>query len=214
MMRTLALLVRRPDLTRYAFRNHYEDTHVRLAEPLLDEAIHYVRNHVQAVTSGAAGDFDVLSEFGYPSVRELDRLTSRLAMEAGRAIAEDERRFMDKPRNRFFELTPRAAGRSGRMPDEVRAKFAVLARRQPDVGREDFLARFDATFARLASEGTAILTFETAPLGAPVPCDAVAFVWPGARASGFAKLVVAGGDVTVVRVDERVSRRAREWGEA
>ncbi len=214
MMRTLALLVRRPDLTRYAFRNHYEDTHVALAAPLLDEAIHYVRNHVQAVSSGPPVAFDVLSEFGYPSVRELGRLTSRLALSEGLAIAEDERRFMDKPRNAFFELIPRAIGRSGRMPDRPQAKFAVLLRRLAEVGRDDLLASFDSTLVRLASEGTAILPFETGPLAGPAPFEAVGFIWPGPRSSGLTKLVIPGGEVTVVRVDERVTRRAREWGEA
>ena len=213
MMRTLALLVRRPDLTRYAFRNHYEDTHVKLAEPLLDEATHYVRNHVQSVVVGTSVAFDVLSEFGYPSAVELGRLTQRLASAEGAAIQQDELRFMDKPRNRFFELIPRAAGRADRPAGRGRSKFALLAVRHEAVAREALLAELDPVLDRVAAEGATVHAFETGPLGGPVPVDVVAFVWPGDRSAGWTKLALQGGALTIVRVDERVTRRAPEWDE-
>lgn len=214
MMRTLALLVRRPDLTRYAFRNHYEDTHVKLAGPLLDEATHYVRNHVQSVVVGGSVPFDALSEFGYPSAVELERLTRRLASPEGAAIQQDELRFMDKASNRFFALLPRTVGRAGRPDVRGRSKFALLAVRRDGVPREELLAELDATLERVAREGATVHAFETGPLGGPVPVDAVAFVWPGARSAGWTKIALRGGEPTIVRVDERVTRRAPTWEEA
>ena len=55
MIKTLACLVRRPDLSREAFREHYEDTHVPLALGVFCDWQRYARNHVVDQVAGAAG---------------------------------------------------------------------------------------------------------------------------------------------------------------
>ena len=45
MIKTIALIARRSDLTQDAFKHHYESEHVRLAVPMLPALRKYVRNH-------------------------------------------------------------------------------------------------------------------------------------------------------------------------
>ena len=93
MIRTLALIRRRPDLDREAFRDHYERRHVPLALPLLEGLVQYARHHVERELFGEAG-CDVLTAFAYRDREAIDRTVAKLAGEAGAAVREDEMRFI------------------------------------------------------------------------------------------------------------------------
>ena len=64
MIRVLAFMVRRPDLTRDQFRDHYERTHVPTALPILAGTTHYVRHHIREELFGRP-NFDCMSAFEY-----------------------------------------------------------------------------------------------------------------------------------------------------
>ena len=114
MIKTLALLKRRPDLDRATFRDHYETTHAPLALPLMTGLVRYVRYHVEEDLRGEIG-FDVLSAFWYRDAAAIEQTTERIGGEEGKAIHADELEFMDKPGNVFFPVSERTlcAGEEG-----------------------------------------------------------------------------------------------------
>ncbi len=132
MIRTLALIKRRADLTRDAFREHYEEIHVPLARPLLGGLTRYVRHHVVAEPLGAFGH-DVLTAFEYRDADAAHAVLQTLESEAGRAVREDELTFMEKRQNTFFAVSER------RLVDgeEGSEHLFVLVRRPPEVNRFD-----------------------------------------------------------------------------
>jgi len=134
VIKTLALIKRRPGSDRDAFREHYETVHAPLALPLLDGIQRYVRYHV---CSNRVGDFqfDVLSAFWYRDRAATDEVFSRLASAEGEAILADELTFMDKPANRFFAVSER----SWRPGEEGDDPLFVL------VARPAGMSRFDAS---------------------------------------------------------------------
>ena len=132
MITVLALIKRLPALDRSAFRDHYENRHVAVAAPLLRHLVRYARHHVEEELHGPV-DFDVVTSFGYPDKPALDGMFATLASDAALPILEDERRFMDKPANRFFETSERIwqAGEEG-----DRSIF-VFVGRPPDMSRTE-----------------------------------------------------------------------------
>jgi hypothetical protein len=106
-MKTLALIVRRPDLTRDEFRDHYEDVHAPLAvRTLLEGTTRYVRNHLREELFGRP-TFDVVSAFWYRDAAAAVGVMRRTETPAGDAIRRDELTFMDKLANTFFAVTER-----------------------------------------------------------------------------------------------------------
>ena len=111
MIKTIALLKRRPGMTVAEFREHYETHHRRIGEKYLSGiASRYVRRYLTPAP-GRGGDddadaaFDVVMEIWYPD-RAAQQAASQVlaATEAQREIIEDEERLFDRPRNRFFLL--------------------------------------------------------------------------------------------------------------
>jgi uncharacterized protein (TIGR02118 family) len=102
-MKTLALIVRKPGISRAAFRTHYEEVHAPLALPLMSGLMRYVRHHVREELHGAAG-FDVVTAFTYRDEAALRGVITRLAAPTGDALLRDELSFMHKPQNRFFAV--------------------------------------------------------------------------------------------------------------
>jgi uncharacterized protein (TIGR02118 family) len=142
VIKTLAFLVRRPDLSRAVFARHYEEKHVPLALPQLGGLVRYVRNHLGEREEDAER-FDALTEFWYASAAEALAVAAVMRGDAGAAIRADELEFMDKPRNRSFaveERVLRPAARAGAgAPRAVaialfepgaRCDFAALAERE------------------------------------------------------------------------------------
>ena len=106
MIRTLSLIKRRPDITRDAFREHYETVHAPLALPYMDGLVRYVRYHLEAEFHGTIG-FDVISAFWYRDAESTAKLMTILASDEGKPILDDELTFMDKPANVFFPVSER-----------------------------------------------------------------------------------------------------------
>jgi uncharacterized protein (TIGR02118 family) len=128
VIKTLALLARRPDLTREAFRKHYENRHVALALPHVPQLRRYVRNHVLEVPWGPEPPFDCLTEFWYPDRAALEQVLAHLQSPAAAELLEDELRFMDKARNAFFAATEREPQASVGAAGAPVYKLAVLVR--------------------------------------------------------------------------------------
>ncbi len=138
MIKVLALIKRLPTIERRAFREHYEDRHVAVAKPLLRYLVRYARHHVEEELHGRV-DFDVVTSFGYPDKPALDGMFGVLASEAAAPILEDERRFMDKPANRFFEVSERIVGAApAEEPDD---SIFLFAARPPAETRAEFSRR-------------------------------------------------------------------------
>lgn len=165
MIRVLALLVRRPDLSREAFRDHYERTHAPLALPLLGDGVrHYLRNHVVPGLDAERCPFDVLSEFGYADGPAMKGVFARLtAPDAeAEAVRADELRFLDKPRNTFFRIERVGAAADGAADAPQpglgpRTALISRARAPADTGAT-VAAHVDAARG-LAAFATAVRTF-------------------------------------------------------
>jgi hypothetical protein len=136
MIKVLALIKRLPTVERKAFRDHYENQHVRVATPLLRHLVRYARHHVEEELFGDV-DFDVVTSFGYPDKGALDAMFATLASDAAGPILEDERRFMDKPSNRFFEVSERV-WTPGEEEDE---SIFVFVARPPEETRTELSRR-------------------------------------------------------------------------
>lgn len=111
MIKTLSLIKRLPTLSREAFREHYETCHAPLALPHLTGLLRYVRYHVEEVVLGEVPEdvsFDVISAFWYRDAAATAEVFEMLSSETGKAILEDEKKFMDKPANRFFPVSERS----------------------------------------------------------------------------------------------------------
>src|SRR5262245_58223054 len=131
-MKTLALIVRRPDLSRGEFRDHYEDIHAPLAvRTLLEGTTRYVRNHVREELFGSPV-FDVVTAFWYRDAAAAVEIVRRIDMPVGEAIRRDELTFMNKPANTFFAVTEHAV----RGEESRAAELAAIALVRRPAGEE------------------------------------------------------------------------------
>lgn len=141
-MKTLALIVRRPDHTREAFRAHYEEIHAPLAmETVMEGTSRYVRYHVAQEIFGEPG-FDVMTAFQYPSAEAAAALMERLGTDQGARILADEATFMDRAKNGFFVVEEhRVHGAEDR---EAGLCAAVLVRAPEGEESATFVKRYEA----------------------------------------------------------------------
>ena len=173
MLKVLALIKRLPTIDRKSFRDHYENTHVGVAKPLLRHLVRYARHHIEADLYGDV-DFDVVTSFGYPDKAALDAMLATLASDAALPILEDERRFMDKPSNRFFEVSERVWKQGD---EEDRSIFVFVARPQ-DMTRTECSRRlvrddWPALLESIAGLRFAIVRDAFAMAERPVPFDGI-----------------------------------------
>jgi uncharacterized protein (TIGR02118 family) len=175
MIRALALLARRGDITRDAFREHYETVHAPLALPHLTGLQHYVRNHIALVLDPEEPGFDVLSQFGYADAEAIGSVAKMLATsEAGEAIRRDELSFMDTQKNVFFAVHRRAR-RVAETHDAVKVALLVEA---PAISDAFFDAHLRDSVRPLADSALGFDHFEArGGIGATPPFHATTFLW-------------------------------------
>jgi len=141
-MKTLALIKRRSDTTRDAFRDHYEQVHAPLAiDTLLEGVARYVRYHLREEIFGEPG-FDVVTGFWYRGVEAALDVQRRLTGPEGERILQDELTFMDKPANTFFPVTEHPV--AGKQDPEAGLRAIAMARAPAGVGVAEFVGRYEA----------------------------------------------------------------------
>ena len=185
MLNVLALIKKRPDIDRRAFREHYEERHVPVAKPLLAHLVRYARHHIDEDLWGRV-DFDVVTAFGYRDQQAVNDMFATLSSEAGQAVHEDERHFMDKGANRFFEVSERPwqASEAGTRSREIRPNVEeqrsifVLVARPAAMSRDECARRLLRDHWPALLEGVPDLRFATVrdafPMNeVPPPCDAL-----------------------------------------
>jgi len=188
VIKTISLIKRRPDITRDAFREHYETVHAPLALPHMTGLSRYVRYHLTDEIVGEAG-FDVLSGFWYQDAESVAKLMETLQGEAGKPILADELTFMDKPANRFFPVSERTLI-SGEEGDE---HLWVLVRKPEGLSRYDASQRlaeqsFPDLFERIEGVAFALLRDAFPMDGGPLPYNAVLQLRAGADTAAAARI--------------------------
>lgn len=114
MVKGMLLVPRRRDLSREEFLRHYEQEHVPLVLSHFPGLRGNVRNHL--LPEGSAGElpFDCVTEFWWDSREQFDAAVAYLQSEAGRAIREDEERFIDRERMVMFLVDERVTDCAGK----------------------------------------------------------------------------------------------------
>lgn len=166
MIKSIAFMPRRPGTSRADFCDHYEERHVPLALNWFRFS-KYVRNHLQGEVEPG---FDCLSEFWRVNPAEIGPL---MAGPVGETMAEDERRFVDKP-NIQAALAETADLGGGARPYEAKATPKRLLLLQGSDRNTLVAAATD--LARARAERTALdllIPYDDRPLR----CDAILSLW-------------------------------------
>ena len=103
-VKTIGFMPRRPDISRAAFRDHYEHRHAPLAVPLFPFR-RYRRNHL--LDPSIEPGFDCVSEFW---VSSLEAISALMTGEVGDTMRADERLFLDQVANRAVRADPVVIG--------------------------------------------------------------------------------------------------------
>lgn len=115
MIKCIAMLKRRSDLTRDEFITYYETRHAPLILSLLPGIVDYRRNFVQAdgafpAEDGSPIDFDVVTEIWLENTEAHQRFIARATdPEIARVIAEDEAQMCDRAATRMVVVEERAS---------------------------------------------------------------------------------------------------------
>ncbi len=106
MLKLIAFISARPGLSREAFIDHYENTHVPLVRRLLPMVGEYRRSYVdpELVPGGAAAvDYDVMTELLFEDRAALDAFWDTIRQpEVSAAIRDDETHFLQSKRTRMI----------------------------------------------------------------------------------------------------------------
>jgi uncharacterized protein (TIGR02118 family) len=177
-MKTVGLMPRRADLTRAAFRTHYETRHAPLALGKFPFE-KYIRNHIVASDPDPIG-FDCLSEFWVGDVAEIYRI---MAGPIGDIMREDERRFthQDKIGPAVAEET-HIFGPPRIVDDGIVHKEILLIRLAADAAQDAFVETVKAWAADMGGAGLTRITLDTVvPFeGRPFPpFSGILYGWGG-----------------------------------
>jgi hypothetical protein len=164
---------RRPELTRDAFRDYYENRHVPLAIQHV-RFTKYVRNHLVAPSKA---EFDVVSEFWLIDPKDAMSLDKSPAGEILRADAD---KFVGPERFRAIAEESLLAGPPRRYETGRVQKYALLLNRRAYAATADFIADARDWGRRLAQSATAkrvtIDVVKPFP-GGRFPANAILWLW-------------------------------------
>lgn len=93
---------RRADLTHEQFKARYEDVHAPLARSQLPRLRRYQRNYLEALPGGPAPEYDVLTEFWFDSMADMEATLREVQGDPAQILATDEAEFMDRASMRAY----------------------------------------------------------------------------------------------------------------
>jgi uncharacterized protein (TIGR02118 family) len=185
MLKSFALIPRKPGTTRAEFARHYEEVHAPLATSLIPAFRGYMRNHVVS----ALGDdvrFDCLSAFWFDSLDAAIQAAAFSQSDAGKPLRDDEATFLDGGGVLSFLVDERVTVLPPPEQRRSAVKAVALLTRKPGLSREDFIAHYEDVHVPL------ILThlpgivgyarnFVAPEAAGEVPFDSVTEIWYGDR---------------------------------
>ena len=104
MIKIVALIKRRADVTLDAFRDYYEHSHAPLFQRSIPDDVaavitHYVQNHAVRLGDGATdAPYDCITEIGFDDIEGMRTWSRWYLGEEGKVLRDDEERFMDTSR--------------------------------------------------------------------------------------------------------------------
>lgn len=114
MLKLLAFIQARKDLSREAFIDHYENHHVPLVRRLLPMVGEYRRNYVDPEVTAAGRspfDADVVTELHFADQAALDAFWETIRRpEVVAAIRADEAHFLQSDKTRLIGVVPYDGG--------------------------------------------------------------------------------------------------------
>ncbi|NQT48625.1 MAG: EthD domain-containing protein [Chloroflexi bacterium] len=102
MVKAIALIKRKPGLSREEFRRHYEEVHAPLILKTAPNIVKYVRNHVIVPGGAEEPPFDCVTELWFESMEGFKAGVAVWGTEAGKVIRDDEDSFLDRSKLAFF----------------------------------------------------------------------------------------------------------------
>jgi len=104
MIKVMAFLVKRPDISGEEIIDYYENHHVPLILSLGPPPARYTRNYIQRdVTAEPRDDVDIITELEFADVGTYRAWVG--AMYApGSGVAEDEKKFLDRSKTRSYAV--------------------------------------------------------------------------------------------------------------
>lgn len=111
----VALLRKRPDISREAFIDYYETRHAPLIRSIAPEIIRYERSFLReggAILAPGTGypDFDVVTRIDFADEASYAAVMTRFAApDVASRIAEDEEHLFDRTATRFFRIDGRSS---------------------------------------------------------------------------------------------------------
>ncbi len=149
MIKTIALMKRKPGIPREEFVTHYEDVHVPLSLRLLPWFRHYVRNHVRRVITPSEFGFDCLSQFWFDSLDDAMKLMEFVQSDDGLPIREDEQNFLDTSATTPFLVDEKSSDINTADAGTDSVKAIALLKRKPDISRAEFETHYERKHAPL-----------------------------------------------------------------
>ena len=113
--KVMALLGKKPGLSKAEFIDHYENRHVPLIKSMFDGIVEYRRSYVDltgAILSDgvAPPDFDVVTELWFKDRAGYEAMLAGPGNpEVAKRVADDEEYFLDRSKTRFFVVDERTA---------------------------------------------------------------------------------------------------------
>ncbi|QYB04712.1 EthD domain-containing protein [Rhodococcus sp. USK10] len=110
MIKMVALMKRRADLTLDEFIERYENGHAPFADKYLPTARHYQRRYIQPLGNPIDGsnyepDFDVVTEIWFDDQSALEEALGRISEpEVAALFAADEEELFDRVAHRLFTV--------------------------------------------------------------------------------------------------------------
>jgi len=109
MLKLVALITAKPEISRADFIRHYETTHAPLVQSLLPMIAEYRRSYVDRSAASGSGPlslgFDVMTELWFQDQDALDAFWTRLrAPEVMEQIRSDEAHFLVSEATQLFQV--------------------------------------------------------------------------------------------------------------
>ncbi|HTJ64199.1 MAG TPA: EthD domain-containing protein [Alphaproteobacteria bacterium] len=149
MFKAVALITRRPDMSREQFLEYYANNHVKLVWRVFPWTADYRRNFIdlsQSILAPgiATPDFDSITEMWFHDRSGYDRMLNAHA-EPGldQTMKADEGRFMDRTKTRFFIADEYGATDAGSAENAPGFKVMALLGKKPGLSKGEFVDYYE-----------------------------------------------------------------------